>query len=107
MSEETTEVTFEAPAKKTKKKVVKKKRARAPSATKASVPFPGLTRTGNPPRCADACNANGCVISGINHCAHPCKGGLPAALMNNSTALKRYQDAKDQIDVRLDPDRFK
>jgi hypothetical protein len=100
------EVRFDAPA---KKKVVKKKAKRkpraaaAPRATKPSAPFPGLTRTA----CADACNATGCAISGKPYCAHPTKGGLHTVDMNNPEALKRIQKARDQIDVRLDPDRFK
>lgn len=100
----TDEVNFDAPV---KKKAVKKAKAKArPAAAareKPSAPFPGLTRTA----CASACNAAGCAISGRNYCAHPTKGGLQAADMNNPAALKRLQDARDQIDVRLDPDRFK
>lgn len=101
----TEEVMFEAPA---KKKVVKKRKAApakkaAPASSKPSAPFPGLTRTA----CTDACNAKGCAISGSVYCAHPCKGGLQANEMGDPVALKRLQSARDQIDVRLDPDRFK
>lgn len=100
------EVTFDAPT--LKKKVAKKGRRRAAAAAPArdmrpSAPFPGLTRTA----CASACNASGCAISGKNYCAHPTKGGLQVVDMNNPAALKRLNDARDQIDVRLDPDRFK
>jgi hypothetical protein len=77
-------------------------RPTAPAA-KATAPFPGLTRTA----CADACNAAGCAISQKPYCAHPTKSGLQAVDMNNAAALKRLQNARDQIDVRLDPDRFK
>lgn len=102
---EAPEVTFAAPA---KKKAPAKKRkpvraAASPRDTRPSAPFPGLTRLA----CASACNANGCVISGRNYCAHPTKGGLQGADMGDSAALKRMQAARDQIDVRLDPDRFK
>lgn len=101
----TEEVMFDAPA---KKKVVKKRKAApakkvAAPPSKPSAPFPGLTRTA----CADTCNAQGCAVSGTSYCAHPCKGGLQANEMGDPAALKRLQSARDQIDVRLDPDRFK
>lgn len=97
------EVTFDKPA--AKKKPAKKKpvRAAAPKDTRPSAPFPGLTRTA----CADTCNAKGCAISGKPYCAHPTKGGLQPADMSNVEAKKRIMAARDQIDVRLDPDRFK
>ncbi len=99
------EVIFDTPAKPAKKKLVKKAKARAaaPKDTRPSAPFPGLTRT----QCADACNEKGCAISGKPYCAHPTKGGLQPDEMANLAAKKRIQDARDQIDVRLDPDRFK
>lgn len=101
------EVTFDAPAKPAKAKPRKKtKRARASAAPRderPSAPFPGLTRTA----CATACNIKGCAISGKPYCAHPTKGGLHADDMADRAALKRLMDARDQIDVRLDPDRFK
>ena len=99
---ETPEVTFEAPAprKKPAKKAKAKPRVAEP---KQSVAFAGLTRTA----CASACNAKGCVISGRNYCAHPTKGGLQAVDQNNAAALRRLQEARDQIAVRVDPDRFK
>jgi hypothetical protein len=98
------EVKFDAPAPRrtTKKTARKAKRAAAPE-PKRTEPFPGLTRTA----CATACNAKGCVISGGTYCAHPTKGGLQAADMNNPAALRRIQDARDQLQVRLDPDRYK
>lgn len=97
------EVTFDAPATKPAKKKAKK-RAAAPTAKKAaSATFAGLTRTG----CADGCNAKGCVISGKPYCAHPTKGGLQTADMNDAGALKRLKAARDQLGVRVDPDRFK
>lgn len=98
----TEEVTFDAPT--PKKKAAKKgKRSVAAKPEKASVPFPGLTRTA----CADKCNKDGCAISGRNYCAHQVKGGLQAIDMDNPAALKRLQQSRDQLDVRLDPDRFK
>lgn len=97
----TEEVTFDAPAK--KKRAKKKAKPRAAAKVKSDVSFPGLTRT----VCADACNANGCSISGKSYCAHPTKGALHAADMSNPDALKRLQRARDQLGVRIDPDRFK
>jgi hypothetical protein len=101
MSTTDDEVTFDAPV--PKKKAAKKKAKPAAAAPKSSAPFPGMTRTA----CADSCNAKACAISGIPICAHPTKGGLPAALMNDPAALKRIERARAQLDVRLDPDRFK
>lgn len=94
------EVTFDAPKKKPAKKKAKP-RAAAPS--RPSAPFPGLTRSA----CATACNATGCAISGKPYCAHPTKGGLQPGDMSSPAALKRIQAARDHLDVRLDPDRFK
>lgn len=106
MSTDIEEVTFDAPTpkKKAAKKSTKKKPARAatPATAKSAAPFPGMTRTA----CASTCNANGCAISGKPYCAHPCKGGLQSGDQNNAAALKRLADARAQIDVRLDPDRF-
>jgi len=98
----TEEVTFETPARKAS---AKKKPARrvAPPQARSSEAFPGLTRT----VCAEGCNTKGCVISQKPYCAHPTKGGLQAGDMNNPAALKRLQQARAQIDVRIDPDRFK
>jgi hypothetical protein len=102
MSTETPEVNFDAPT--PKKKAVKKgKRTAAPAAAKPTASFPGLTRTA----CADACNANACAISRKPYCAHPTKGGLQSVDQGDPAALKRQAAAREQIDVRLDPDRFK
>jgi hypothetical protein len=99
------EVNFEADPK--AKKAAKPKKARKPprraSFQKPSAPFPGLTRTA----CADACGKAGCAISGKPYCAHPTKGGLQSVDLNNPDALKRQNAARGQLDVRLDPDRFK
>ena len=101
------EVDFEADAKPSKKPVKKgrkpPRRASFQKPGKPAAPFPGLTRT----QCATSCSATGCAISGKNYCAHPTKGGLQTGDMNDPAALKRLQAARDQIDVRLDPDRFK
>lgn len=98
----TEEVTFDPPAK--KKKAVNKAKPRAAAKdNRPSAPFPGLTRNA----CATACNASGCSISRKNYCAHPTKGGLQAVDMGDKAALARLQAARDQIDVKLDPNRFK
>lgn len=104
------EVTFDAPAPKpakkrgAKKKPAAKKTVRASAAPKQDkVPYPGLTRT----QCANSCGTAGCTISGRSYCAHPTKGGLQASDMSDTAALKRLQAARDQIDVKVDPDRFK
>jgi len=99
------EATPEAP----KKKIIKKKRkARAfpkqrAEGKAAPVPseFAGITTTD----CCDACNKDGCVISGTNVCAHPMKGGLQSAQMQDNDALRRFNRAKgalrnQQIDLR-------
>lgn len=97
------EVNFEAdPAPKTKKSA-KGKKGRKPQLLKSAAPFPGMTRTA----CAESCNAAACAISGKPYCAHPTKGGLQSADQNDPAALKRQNAARGQLDVRLDPDRFK
>jgi hypothetical protein len=96
----TDEVNFDAPV--PKKKAAKKK-AKVAAPAKSTAPFPGMTRTA----CADACNAKGCAISQKPYCAHPVKGGLQSADQNDPAALKRLERARAQLDVRLDPDRFK
>lgn len=105
---EADEVIFDAPAAKpaktAKKKTAKKRAAPARKEAKPQgVAFPGLTKTG----CADGCNAKGCVISGKPYCAHPTKGGLQTVDMNSEAALKRLKAAREQLGVRIDPDRFK
>lgn len=98
----TDEVTFDAPV--AKKKVAKKKaKPRAAATAKTGVAYPGLTRS----ICSDACFATGkCTISG-SYCAHPTKGGLHAKDMSNPEALKRLQMARDQLQIKIDTDRFK
>lgn len=101
MSETSPEVTFDAPVK--KKTAKKKAKPRAPRNEKPAVPYHGLTRTA----CATACNVKACVISHTSHCAHPCKGGLPPDLLSDQAALKRLQVAREHLDIRIDPNRFK
>lgn len=100
------EVSFDAPAaaKPAKKKQAKKRAAaKKPPKADGGPTYPGLTRVG----CADDCNAKACMISGKPYCAHPTKGGLQTADMNDASALKRLKAARDQLGVRIDPDRFK
>jgi hypothetical protein len=100
------EVNFDAdpkPVKKAKTRTKKKAKAAVTSAPKSTAPFPGLTRT----LCATACSAIACAISCKPYCAHPTKGALQAVDMNDPAALRRLQEARDQINVRIDPDRFK
>ncbi len=97
----TDEVKFDADPKPPKKAKAKKKAAAKPAAKPSQ--FEGMTRTA----CADGCNAKACIVSGKPYCAHPTKGGLQPADQNNLPALKRLQDARDFLRVRIDPDRFK
>jgi hypothetical protein len=103
------EVNFDAPvnpAKPAKKKAPRKKAAKkrtpaAPRKAAGAEPFPGMTRQ----RCADDCGEKGCVI-GVGYCAHPCKGGLQASDQGNRAAMNRLQTARDQLAVKVDPQRF-
>lgn len=99
--------TEQAPMKKKPAKKAKKKRAfprariEARAAPTIPTQFAGITTT----ECCDGCNKDGCVISGMNYCAHPMKGGLQSASMQDQDALKRFNRAKaalrDQmIDLR-------
>jgi hypothetical protein len=106
MDEAMTDTQTEAPKKKTAKKAKKKRafpRARIDASPPLKVPsqFAGISTT----ECCDNCTADGCVISGINVCAHPMKGGLQSTQMRDPEALKRFNRAKlalrDQmIDLR-------
>lgn len=111
---EAPEVNFDAveKPKKTAKKTVKKRRSAkkraapkpregAPARAKSDVPFPGLTRT----VCADACSEKGCVISGTIICGHPTKGAQ--VNQGDKAALKRLQTAREQLAVKIDPNRFR
>jgi hypothetical protein len=65
--------------------------------------FSGMTVT----NCCDECNKDGCVISGQFYCAHPRKGGLHAAQMNDPEALKRYRTALAILDRASAEDKLK
>jgi hypothetical protein len=99
-----------------KKKVIKKKRKPRKTFMKrghvsadpvlliAKVPaeFAGL----NPRECCNACDKDGCVISGSTYCGHPFKGGLQNKEMNDHEAMKRFNRAKaalkdQQVDLTL------
>lgn len=69
-----------------------RKRRTAVAAAPKPVPaeFAGLT----PVDCCDACNENRCVISGINVCSHPLKGGLQGGQMGQVEVVKRFNRAK-------------
>jgi len=96
------EVIFDAPV--TKPVKAKKKTTKKVARPKAAVSqFSGLTKTA----CADGCNARGCVISGKPYCAHPTKGALQTGDMNNAAALKRLRDAREFLNIKIDPNRFK
>jgi hypothetical protein len=103
---EAQEVNFEAdrkPIKRAKKGRTPPRRASFHKPEKPKEAFPGLTRT----ECASTCSAAACAISGKPYCAHPTKGGLQSDDAGNLAASGRLQAARDQIDVRVDPDRFK
>ena len=51
--------------------------------------------------CCTACNADGCVISGKPYCAHPRKGGLHGAEMQDSAAMKRRSEAEKVLGKQL------
>jgi hypothetical protein len=82
------------PAPKKKRKVAKKRAAAAKPAPKAADGiYTGLTVKD----CCNACNAQGCVISGSFYCAHPRKGGLHAAEQQDGSAMQRRRDAEKVI----------
>lgn len=56
--------------------------------------FAGLTAAD----CPRACDEQGCVLSGKAYCGHPRKGGLHAAQQQDPQALRRVQQAREQID---------
>jgi hypothetical protein len=85
-----TETTIEKPAAPKRKRKARKSPRRASPAVKVPAEFAGLTAT----TCCDGCNPDGCVISGINVCAHPFKGGLQSAQLNQHETVKRFDRAK-------------
>jgi len=87
-----TETPTEAP-KPARKPAKKRARRQAAAPAKAPVPpseFAGITSTD----CCDGCTAEKCVISGINVCSHPMKGGLQSAQLGQQDVVKRYNRAK-------------
>jgi hypothetical protein len=81
-----TETPAPAPAK-TRRKAARKEKTAA--AAKPN-PFEGLT----PADCCNGCSPERCVISGMNVCAHPYKGGLQSALQSKPDVLKRHRAAR-------------
>jgi hypothetical protein len=55
----------------------------------------GLTRE----NCASGCNKDGCVITGLQRCCHPLKGGLPIERLNDPAAMAAFADACTAIGV--------
>lgn len=53
----------------------------------------------NATECPFDCSPERCVISGINVCSHPNKGGQQAEVMNDPEALKRYNRARKILAV--------
>src|SRR5258708_5332500 len=88
MENNDTVTTEKKPAKRKAKR--KARKAAAPSPVKADGIYTGLTVTD----CCDACDVDGCVISGKPYCAHPRKGGLHSAEIQQPDALRRQQQAK-------------
>ena len=82
-----TAIEKKAPKRKTKRKV---RKAAVPAPVKADGIYTGMTVTD----CCDACSVDGCVISGKPYCAHPRKGGLHSAEIQQPDALRRQQQAK-------------
>lgn len=73
---------------KPKRKQQRRKPAAAAPAPKPASEFAGITVTD----CPAACNADRCVISGMNVCAHPRKGGLHAK-MQVPDIIRRFTEA--------------
>ncbi len=90
MTETPTETPKSKPARKPARKRAKRQIA-APARTEAPPSeFAGITSTD----CCDGCNADKCVISGINVCSHPMKGGLQSTQLGQQEVVKRYNRAK-------------
>lgn len=47
--------------------------------------------------CADECRDGYCVITHLNHCGHPAKGGIQAAHQVNPEIKARYNRAKRML----------
>lgn len=98
---ETPEVAPKPVKKKPRKKRAFPRERVAEKATQVPAEFAGISTTD----CCDACNKEYCAVSGKSYCAHPMKGGLQAAQMQDNEALKRFNRAKgalrnQQIDLR-------
>lgn len=100
MSEETTESVPNAQT--SEKSVTRPKRRpwRKAKPHQAAAPTPkpandcaGISAT----ECCNACTADRCVISHINVCAHPKKGGLQPAQLRDPEAVKRFNRALKAI----------
>jgi hypothetical protein len=63
--------------------------------TTADADFIGLTES----NCCNTCGPDGCVISGQSYCSHPRKGGLHHGQMQDADALRRMQQARDQLSL--------
>lgn len=83
------------PAKKTKprKKQARAKTEKIAAAPKEADELGGLTAA----ECPFDCNADHCVISRINVCAHPRKGGLQPAVQRDPEAMVRYNAARKKL----------
>lgn len=77
------------PAKKKRKPAKKRAAAAAPKVVGDGV-YAGMSVKD----CCNACNADRCVISGKPYCAHPRKGGLHAAEMQDAGAMARRREAE-------------
>jgi hypothetical protein len=77
----------------TKKKAKKPQRKAASPAPPVPAQFAGMSTT----ECCDGCKPDRCVISGMNYCAHPFKGGLHSPQMQDPEALKRANRAKASL----------
>jgi hypothetical protein len=88
-------VTEKKPAKRKARR--KARKSAAPKPIKADGIYTGMTVTD----CCDACNVDGCVISGKPYCAHPRKGGLHSAEIQENDALRRLQQAKRILGKQL------
>lgn len=71
----------------------KAKKAAKPAPAKPATEFAGLSHV----NCCEGCTPTQCVISGIGVCAHPLKGGLQAAQMQDSKTLARFNRAKETL----------
>ena len=81
--------------KKRAKQYKKPARARVQKAvsTQSSDPQAGLTAA----ECPFDCKADRCVISGMNVCGHPRKGGLQPAIQRDPEAMTRYNAARKTL----------